>query len=87
MPIKQSAKKALRQSEKKRAINLRRIRAIKTLNKQIESLVKQGKKEEAKAKLPIAQKAIDKASKRGVIKRNTASRKKSYIAKLVKVSP
>lgn len=39
---------------------------------------------EAKAKLSEAYKAIDKAAKRGVIKKNTAARKKSRLAKAIK---
>lgn len=36
--------------------------------------------------LSIAYKAIDKAAKRGVLKKNTASRRKSKIARIVKQS-
>lgn len=87
MPIKNSAKKTLRQSEKKRVLNLRRTRAIKRIAKNMRELVKEGKTEQAKSQLPLAQKAIDKAQKRGVIKKNKGSRAKSQLAKLVKVSP
>ena len=38
-------------------------------------------KSEAEKSLPELYKAIDKAAKRGVIKKNTASRKKSRLAK------
>ena len=36
-------------------------------------------------KFRIAQKAIDKARKRGIIKKNTAARKKSRLSKAVRV--
>ena len=39
---------------------------------------------EALKKLSEAYKAIDKAAKRGIIKKNTASRKKSRLAKFLK---
>lgn len=39
--------------------------------------------EAAKAKLQAAYQAIDKAAKRGVIKKNTAARKKSRLTKAV----
>jgi small subunit ribosomal protein S20 len=39
--------------------------------------------EEAQKSLPKAYKAIDKAAKRGIIKKNTAARRKSRLAKLV----
>ncbi len=41
------------------------------------------KKDEAKKLISIAYQAIDKAAKRGVIKKNTAARKKSRLMKLI----
>jgi len=86
MPITKSAKKALRQNKKRRARNIRRKRAFKDIIKTIRKLVLENKKEEAKKLLPKAYKAIDKAAKTGVIKKNTASRKKSRLTKLVNKS-
>lgn len=83
MPIKQAAKKALRQSVKRKARNIKRKQAIKSVVKEITDLVKTGKKEEAKKLLSSAYKNIDKALKKKVIKPNTAARKKSRIARLV----
>ena len=42
------------------------------------------KKVEAKKLLPSAYSVIDKAAKRGVIKKNTASRKKARLSKITK---
>ena len=39
---------------------------------------------EAQKKLPDSYKAIDKALKRGLIKKNTAARKKSRLSRLIK---
>lgn len=83
MPIKESAKKALRQSFKHQRRNLTYHNKIKDLIKKVRSLVSQKKIDEAKALLPQVYKALDKAAKVGVIKRNAASRKKSRITKLV----
>jgi len=83
MPITKSAKKALRQSQKRRARNIQRKRKIKDLIKEVRNLVSQKKMEEAKKLLPQLYKALDKAAKTGVIKKNTASRKKSRVTKLV----
>ena len=83
MPIIESAKKALRQSAKKRTTNLLRKKNIKETVKKVEKLNKDGKKDEAKKSLAEAYKAIDKAAKRGTIKKNTASRKKSRVARLL----
>lgn len=84
MPIRNSAKKALRSDAKKKIFNSRRKRTMKETIKKISKLVAGGKKDEAKKLIPQAQKAIDKAKKRGVIKKNTASRKKSHLAKITK---
>ena len=83
MPIKKSAKKALRKSLKRRQRNLIYKKKIKDLVKQFKKLLKENKKEEAKNFLPLIYKALDKAAKVGVIKKNTASRKKSRLSKLV----
>ena len=84
MPISKSGKKTLRQELKRRAYNAKKKQAIKDLKKQIVSLVKEGKTKEAKNLLPKYYKAVDKALKIGIIKKNTAARKKSRISKLVK---
>lgn len=52
--------------------------------KEIKKLKSAGKTEEALKLISQAYKAIDKAAKRGVIKKNTASRKKSRLAKFLK---
>ncbi len=84
MPITSSAKKALRASRKKYVHNLRRTRAMLGEIKVFEKLVAEKKLKEAKEALPAAYQAIDKAAKRGVIKKNTAARKKSRLVALLK---
>jgi len=84
MPITKSAKKALRGSLVKKARNDRNKKAIKESVKSIEKLIKEKKKDEAKKLLPSAYSAIDKAAKRGVLKKNTASRKKARLSKITK---
>ena len=87
MPITKSAKKALRQNKKRRQLNLRRLGVMRENIKKIKKLVEENKKEEAQKLLPQTYKAIDKAAKRKIIKKNTAARKKSRIAKMIKASP
>lgn len=87
MPIKKSAKKALRQSKKRRARNLGRKKKIKDLTKEIKNLISQKKIKKAKVLLPQIYKILDKAAKAGTIKKNTAARKKSRITKLVNTAP
>jgi len=83
MAITKSAKKAIRQNEKRKAINIVYKNKIKTLSKEVKSLVLAKKIKEAKALLPKLYQAFDKAAKVGVIKKNNASRKKSRITKSV----
>jgi small subunit ribosomal protein S20 len=84
MPITESAKKALRQTKKRRAKNLQKQNDYKKVVKVIARFSKDGKKNDAIKAIPDAYKAIDKAAKVGVIKKNKASRLKSKVAKLVK---
>jgi small subunit ribosomal protein S20 len=86
MPITQSAKKAVRGSLRKKAVNDRQKRAMKEIIKKIEKSVKENKtdKKEAEKMLSSAFATIDKAAKRGIIKKNNASRKKSRLAKITK---
>jgi len=84
MAITKSAKKAIRVDARKRVFNLRRARAMKDTVKEVRDLAGTGEAKDAQGKLSMAYKAIDKAAKRGVIKKNTASRKKKRLAALVR---
>jgi small subunit ribosomal protein S20 len=83
MPITKSAQKALRQNKKRRIFNLKRSRSMKDLIKEFREFIAEKKIDEAKKILPQVYQAIDKAAKRGVIKKNNASRKKSRLTKLI----
>ncbi len=84
MAITKGAKKANRSSLRKRVFNLRRKSVMNDSVKEVRKLVAAGKKDEAEKLLPAAYQAIDKAHKRGVIKQNTASRKKARLAAALK---
>ena len=81
MPITSSAKKALRQGLKKRIRNTSVKKTSRALLKKFRALVLQKDKSGAKDLLPSLQKALDKAAKIGTMKKNTASRLKSRLAK------
>ncbi len=74
----------MRQSIKRKGFNLKRKGAMKDVARNIKKLKEAGKNEEAKKLIPAAYKTIDKAAKRGVIKKRTASRKKSRLIKSLK---
>ena len=80
---KKSAIKAARVALRRRAINLRRSKAVKDVTKQFRKLVT-GKGNAAEM-LPKAYQAIDKAVKTGILKKNTAARMKSGLAKKLAV--
>ena len=83
MPITQSAKKAIRGSLRKKAVNDARKRAMKEVMKKIEKTAKADKAAALKM-MSSAFSAIDKAAKTGVIKKNNAARKKSRLARITK---
>lgn len=78
MAITKSAKKAHRASLRKKALNDKRRSALRQSLK-----VAKATKGDVKA-LASAYQAIDKALKRGLMHKNTAARRKSKIAKLLK---
>ena len=84
MAITSSAKKVIRASAKKRIFNIRRKEAVLDATKLFLKAVAAKDSKGAQTLLPAAYKAIDKAMKRGVIKGNTAARKKSRLAAALK---
>jgi small subunit ribosomal protein S20 len=79
MAITRGAKKAHRSSQRKRVYNVRRKKELHDAVQVIRKHVATGETKEATALMAKAYKAIDKAAKRGVIKPNTAARKKSRL--------
>jgi len=83
MPIKQNAKKALRQTKKRTAQNLEFKKAYKDAVKAVKKAVVAGEKDLTE-KMRLAQKKLDKAAKKGVLKKNAAARHLSRLVKNVK---
>ncbi len=83
MAITKGAKKAHRASLRKRVFNLRRKRTMAERVKGVRALVGKSRADQAEA-LREAMRAIDKAAKRGVIKKNAAARKKARLAAFLK---
>ena len=78
MPNLANAKKAMRVSDRKRIVNDRRRKAMRVTIKTVKKSL------DVKTDLSLAYQAIDKAAKRGVIKPNTAARKKSRLNAQIK---
>lgn len=81
MPITKSAKKALRQSKRKKVQNTKRKFAFRSTIKEFRKAVAAKDFAKAKELLPKVYKTLDKASKTKTIKKNTASRLKSRLSK------
>ncbi len=79
MPIIKSAKKAARQSVKRTAHN-------QQIKKDIKTALKAFKKNPSAENMKKIQSEYDKAAKKGLLKKNTASRRKAAIAKFAKAA-
>ena len=84
MPITKGAQKAHRASLRKRVFNVRRKATMNEAVKKMRKLITSGEVKEAETMLPTVYKAIDKAAKGGLIKENTAARKKSRLVASIK---
>ncbi len=84
VPIKKSAKKYMRVTDRKTLKNRKIKGVLKNAVKQTKESLTAGKIEDAQKSLKAAIKAIDKAAQKKVIKKNTAARKKSRLNAMVK---
>jgi small subunit ribosomal protein S20 len=84
MPIKKSAKKYMRVAASKTVVNKRVKGVLKSTVRKVKEAIATKDTGAAKEAYKIAQAAIDKAAKRGIIKKNTAARKKSRISAAIK---
>ncbi len=80
MPNLKNAKKALKQSKKRAAANHMVNNSYKQAVQTVRKAVVAGEGDLTE-KLRLAQKKLDKAVKKGVLKKNTAARKLSRLAK------
>ena len=79
-----AAKKAIRVSARKRVINLHHLRQVRSLMKEVLVKHRGGDSSGALQQFREAQKAIDKAAKRGILKPRTASRRKAVLARAIR---
>ncbi len=83
MPIKRSAYKELRKAKARHLGNIALKSELKTLTKKFEKYISEKKMSEAKNFLKTLESKIDKAVSKGIIHRNTASRKISRLTKKI----
>jgi small subunit ribosomal protein S20 len=77
------AKKRIRRNAVRSTVNHSRVSRIRTFIKAVESAIESGKKADAAAALKAVQPEIARGVARGVIHKNTASRKFSRLSKRV----
>ncbi len=79
-----SAKKRIRQTVRKTAVNRNRIGRVRTFVKKVETAIAAGDKDAANAALKEAQPEIMRGVVKGVLHRKTASRKVSRLNARIK---
>lgn len=84
MPNKPSAKKRVRQIERRTAVNKSRKTKMRTAIRQVEEALQAGDKAAASAALKAAEPEIMAAAGKGVIHRNAGARKVSRLSSRVK---
>jgi small subunit ribosomal protein S20 len=80
----QSAKKRIRQTERRTAVNRARVSRIRTFIKKVETAIASGDKAAAETALREAQPEIQRGVGRGMVHRNTAARKLSRLSARIK---
>jgi small subunit ribosomal protein S20 len=83
MPITQSAKKALRQSHRRRAQNIRRKESAGDAIKAVKKMAAGGNAAGASDALARLYAALDKAAKTHALNKNKAARLKSRLTRLI----
>jgi small subunit ribosomal protein S20 len=81
LPVTESAKKRLRQSEKRRLRNRVYRSQARTYVKKADRLIAERKLDEAAEAAALAVKALDRAAQKGVLHKKNAARRKSRLFK------
>lgn len=79
-----SAKKAVRKIAARTEVNKSRRSRMRTFLRKVEEAIESGKQDDAFTALRVAEPEIQRAAGRGILHRNTASRKVSRLSRRVK---
>lgn len=79
-----SAKKAVRKIERRTAVNRARRSRMRTFLRRVEEAITTGDKADAQQALKVAEPEVMRSAQKGVLHKNTASRKISRLASRVK---
>ncbi|PPQ39098.1 SSU ribosomal protein S20P [Rhodoblastus acidophilus] len=79
-----SAKKAVRQIDRRTAVNRQRRSKMRTFLRKVEEAISSGDQTAAKTALAVAEPILMRAAQKGIVHKNTASRKVSRLSARVK---
>ena len=79
-----SAQKRIRSNARRAEVNTARVGRIRTFLKRVETAISSGNKDAAQTEFKLAQPELQRGTTRGVIHRNTVSRKLSRLSARIK---
>ena len=84
MAVSLSAKKRIRQTKRRTEVNIRRLNALRSSIRKVEAAITAGNKSAAEAALRVAEPQMMRGAGKGVVNRNTMSRKLSQLSRQIK---
>ena len=84
MAVSLSAKKRIRQTKRRTEANIRRLNALRSSIRKVEAAIAAGNKSAAEAALRVAEPQMMRGAGKGVVNRNTMSRKLSRLSRQIK---
>ena len=84
MAVSLSAKKRIRQTKRRTEVNIRRLNALRSSLRKVEAAITAGNKSAAEAALRVAEPQMMRGAGKGVVNRNTMSRKLSRLSRQIK---
>ncbi|MCH2326100.1 MAG: 30S ribosomal protein S20 [Rhodospirillales bacterium] len=84
MAVSLSAKKRIRQTKRRTEVNIRRLNALRSSIRKVEAAIAAGNKSAAEAALRVAEPQMMRGAGKGVVNRNTMSRKLSRLSRQIK---
>ena len=84
MAVSLSAKKRIRQTKRRTEVNIRRLNALRSSIRKVEAAIAAGNKSQAEAALRVAEPQMMRGAGKGVVNRNTMSRKLSRLSRQIK---
>ena len=84
MAVSLSAKKRIRQTKRRTEVNIRHLNALRSSIRKVEAAITAGNKSAAEAALRVAEPQMMRGAGKGVVNRNTMSRKLSRLSRQIK---